>query len=80
MKKDKLSLESISVNSFQTNLSNEKAQTVKGGYSDCCTGKFYDCQSDIGSGGCNSCNGGGGGGTGTNCGTGQFISCVEACE
>ena len=82
MKKEKLSLEAISVNSFQTNLTSQKAQTVKGGlYSDCCTRQFVDCQSGEGSGGCNSCGGtgGGGGGTGIDCPTQQFISCYEAC-
>ncbi|MFA0962304.1 pinensin family lanthipeptide [Roseivirga sp. BDSF3-8] len=83
MKKEKLSLEVISVKSFQTNLSDQKAQTVKGGYySDCCTRQFVDCQSGEGSGGCNSCGGtgGGGGGTGLNCGTRELITCYSPCD
>ncbi|MFA0962095.1 hypothetical protein AB9P05_09830 [Roseivirga sp. BDSF3-8] len=82
MKKDKLSLKTIAVESFRTS-ARPNLETIRGGYenSNCRTECFDGCISAAESG-CNSCDGGGtggGGGTGLACGTDQIVSCYVAC-
>jgi hypothetical protein len=84
MKKEKLSPGSISIKSFQTNFDTKNVRGVKGGLgTDCCTQQIANCQSAIGSGGCNeSCGGTGGGGNQTlDCpyNTDEIISCLYQC-